>query len=164
MNGEYIRAMDTAAFSALVRPWVEAELGRALDSEEWATFGDIAPLVQERTRLLPEAGAQVTFLFEEFDTYDEQAWDKVMTKDGVVAVLDEGRSAIAGVDSWGAESVEAALRAIPERLGIGAGKTFQPMRVAVTGSSVSPPLFESISALGRDKTLQRIDRARSMLS
>jgi glutamyl-tRNA synthetase len=106
----------------------------------------------------------VTFLFEEFDTYDEQAWDKVMTKDGVVAVLDEGRSAIAGVDSWGTESVEAALRAIPERLGIGAGKTFQPMRVAVTGSSVSPPLFESISALGRDKTLQRIDRARSMLS
>jgi glutamyl-tRNA synthetase len=164
MNGEYIRAMDTAAFSALVRPWVEAELGRALDSEEWATFGDIAPLVQERTRLLPEAGAQVAFLFEEFDTYDEQAWDKVMTKDGVAAVLDEGRSAIAGVDSWGTESVEAALRAIPERVGIGAGKTFQPMRVAVTGSSVSPPLFESISALGRDKTLQRIDRARSMLS
>lgn len=164
MNGEYIRAMDTTAFAELVRPHVEAELGRALDSDEWKTFGEIAPLVQERTRLLPEAGAQVTFLFEEFDSYDEQSWDKVMTKDGVTTVLDEGRSAIAGLDSWSTESVEMALRAIPEKLGIGAGKTFQPMRVAVTGSSVSPPLFESISALGREKTLRRIDRARAKLS
>ena len=164
MNGEYIRAMDTTAFAELVRPYVEAELGRALDSEEWAVFGDIAPLVQERTRLLPEAGTQVTFLFEDFEAYDDQSWDKVMTKEGVADVLEEGRSAIAGLDSWDTESVESALRAIPEKLGIGAGKTFQPMRVAVTGSSVSPPLFESISALGRERTLERIDRARAKLS
>jgi len=163
MNGEYIRAMDTTAFAELVRPYVEAELGRALDSEEWAIFGDIAPLVQERTRLLPEAGSQVTFLFEDFDAYDDQSWDKVMTKEGVVEVLEEGRLAIAGLDTWDTGSVESALRAIPEKLGIGAGKTFQPMRVAVTGSSVSPPLFESISALGRERTLERIDRARAKL-
>jgi len=164
MNGEYIRAMDTTAFAELVRPHVEAELGRALESDEWKVFGEIAPLVQERTRLLPEAGEQVTFLFEDFEAYDDQAWDKVMTKDGVSDVLEEGRSAIAGVDSWDTESVEAALRAIPEKLGIGAGKTFQPVRVAVTGSSVSPPLFESIAALGREKTLDRIDRARARLT
>lgn len=163
MNGEYIRAMDTTAFAELVRPYVEAEVGRALDSAEWAIFGDIAPLVQERTRLLPEAGSQVTFLFEDFDAYDDQSWDKVMTKDGVVEVLEEGRSAIAGLETWDTRSVESALRAIPEKLGIGAGKTFQPMRVAVTGSSVSPPLFESISALGRERTLERIDRARAKL-
>ncbi|HEX6285848.1 MAG TPA: glutamate--tRNA ligase [Acidimicrobiia bacterium] len=163
MNGEYIRAMDTTAFAELVRPYVEAEVGRALDSEEWAKFGDIAPLVQERTRLLPEAGSQVTFLFEDFDAYDDQSWEKVMTKEGVVEVLEEGRSAIAGLDTWDTMSVESALRAIPEKLGIGAGKTFQPMRVAVTGSSVSPPLFESISALGRERTLERIDRARAKL-
>ena len=164
MNGEYIRAMDTTAFAELVRPHVEAELGRALESEEWKAFGEIAPLVQERTRLLPEAGTQVTFLFEEFDSYDEQSWDKVMTKDGVEAVLDEGRAAIASLEPWDTESIEAALRAIPEKLGIGAGKTFQPMRVAVTGSSVSPPLFESITALGRERALERIDRARAKLS
>lgn len=163
MNGEYIRAMDTSAFSELVRPYLEADLGRGLDADEWSTFGEIAPLVQERTRLLPEAGSQVTFLFEDFDAFDEKSWNKVMTKDGVATVLDEGRGAIDGLDTWDAESVESALRAIPEKLGIGAGKTFQPLRVAVTGSSVSPPLFESIAALGRDKTLERIDRARNEL-
>lgn len=164
MNGEYIRGMETTAFAELVRPHVEAELGRALEPEEWEIFGDIAPLVQERTRLLPEAGAQVRFLFEDFEHYDDQSWDKVMTKEGVADVLDEGRSAIAGLETWDTASVEAALRAIPEKLGVGAGKTFQPMRVAVTGSSVSPPLFESISALGRERTLERIDRALSELT
>ncbi|HEX6222718.1 MAG TPA: glutamate--tRNA ligase, partial [Acidimicrobiia bacterium] len=163
MNGEYIRAMDTTVFAQLVRPFVEAELGRELESDEWETFGEIAPLVQERTRLLPEAGNQVMFLFEDFDSYDEPSWDKVMTKDGVAAVLEQGRQVIEGLGSWNAESVETALRAMPEKLGIGAGKTFQPLRVAVTGSSVSPPLFESIAALGQGKTLERIDRARAKL-
>jgi glutamyl-tRNA synthetase len=59
--------------------------------------------------------------------------------------------------------VETALRAVPEKLGVGAGKVFQPLRVAVTGSSVSPPLFESIAALGRERALNRIERARSDL-
>lgn len=163
MNGEYIRAMNTSAFAELVRPHVEQELGRALDSSEWETFGQIADLVQERTKLLPEAGSQVTFLFEDFDTYDEQSWEKVMTKNGVSEVLKAGIAAISDVDAWGVEAVETALRAIPEQLGIGAGKTFQPLRVAVTGSSVSPPLFESIAALGKEKTLERLERAQQEL-
>lgn len=163
MNGEYIRAMDSGSFAELVRPHVEASIGRQLTNDEWETFGEIAPLVQERTKLLPEAGDQVTFLFEDFDSYDEKSWDKVMTKDGVDQVLDEGTAALIGLDSWDAEAVETVLRAVPDKLGIGAGKTFQPLRVAVTGSSVSPPLFESIAALGRERTLNRLERARHEL-
>ncbi|MCZ6740376.1 MAG: glutamate--tRNA ligase, partial [Actinobacteria bacterium] len=67
------------------------------------------------------------------------------------------------LEVWDATSIEATLRAMPESLGIGAGKAFQPLRVAVTGSSISPPLFESISALGRERTLERIGRARQKL-
>ena len=163
MNGEYIRAMDPSEFAELVRPHVESSLGRALTGAEWSAFTDIAPLVQERTKLLPEAGEQVTFLFEDFDVYDEASWGKVMTKEGVADVLDEGAAALEPLDAWDAESVEEALRKVPERLGIGAGKTFQPLRVAVTGSSVSPPLFESIAALGRERTMQRLERARREL-
>jgi glutamyl-tRNA synthetase len=163
MNGEYIRAMEVSAFIDVVRPYVEEKLGRQLTDGEWETFGAIAPLVQERTKLLPEAGSQVTFLFEDIDSYDQQSWDKVMTRDGVVEVLQAGSLAISDVDPWGAETVEAALRAIPEQLGMGAGKAFQPLRVAVTGSSVSPPLFESIAALGREKTLERLIQAREEL-
>lgn len=163
MNGEYVRAMDASVFADLVRPHVEAELGRELTADEWVRFGEIAPLVQERTKLLPEAGSQVRFLFADFDSYDEQSWEKVMTKDGVADVLEEGTAALSSLESWKAEDVEQALRAVPEKLGIGAGKAFQPLRVAVTGSSVSPPLFESMAALGRDKTLERLERAQGEL-
>jgi glutamyl-tRNA synthetase len=163
MNGEYIRAMEAERFAHLVRPHVENSIGRSLDSDEWETFGEIAPLVQERTKLLPEAGDQVTFLFEDFDSYDEKSWDKVMTKENVDQVLDEGIAALDSLHDWEAASLERTLREIPEKLGIGAGKTFQPLRVAVTGSSVSPPLFESIAALGRERTLERLNRARREL-
>lgn len=163
MNGEYIRAMDTGTFAHMVRPFVEDVLGRSLDPDEWASFVRLAPLVQERTRLLPEAGSQVVFLFEDFAEYDAESWEKVMRKDEVGAVLEAGRAAVAGAEPWDVVTIESALRALPEQLGIGAGKVFQPLRVAVTGSSVSPPLFESIAALGRDKTLERIDRARRKL-
>ena len=123
----------------------------------------MAPVVQERTRLLPEAGAQVVFLFEDFADYEADAWEKVMLTEEVGAVLEAGRAAVAAADPWDVATIETALRALPEQLGVGAGKVFQPLRVAVTGSSVSPPLFESIAALGRDRTLQRIDRARREL-
>jgi len=163
MNGEYIRAMDSSSFGEIARPHVEKALGRRLTGEEWETFMEVAPLIQERTKLLPEAGEQALFLFEDFDEYDEKSWQKVMTKEGVADVLDAGLDALIGLDDWTADAVEAALRALPEQLGLGAGKTFQPLRVAVTGSSVSPPLFESIAALGRERSLERVRRARQEL-
>lgn len=163
MNGEYIRAMDAVVFAEEVRPHVQSAIGRELTEEEWTTFAEVAPLVQERTKLLPEAGEQVTFLFQDFDSYDQTSWAKVMTKDGVTDVLDEGTAVLASLHEWDSATIEDALRTIPEKLGIGAGKAFQPLRVAVTGSSVSPPLFESIAALGRERTLQRLERARERL-
>lgn len=163
MNGEYIRTMSADEFSEAVRPHVDDAVGRLLSEEEWSRFEAIAPLVQERTKLLPEAGQQVVFLFKEIDEYDERSWNKVMTKEGVAGILTSGAEALEGVSAWDTSGIEAALRALPERLEIGAGKVFQPLRVAVTGSSVSPPLFESMAALGREHTLQRIGRARQEL-
>jgi glutamyl-tRNA synthetase len=163
MNGEYIRAMDTAGFVELARTHVEQAAGRALNEGEWARFALVAPLVQERTKLLPEAGEQVAFLFGDFDRYDRASWDKVMTKEGAAEALLEGRSVLESLEDWSAEAIEGALRALPERMGVGAAKVFQPLRVAVTGSSVSPPLFESMAALGREPTLERLDRASSEL-
>ena len=82
---------------------------------------------------------------------------------GVTDVLDNALEALSGLDSWEVGSIEVELRELSEKLGIGAGKTFQPLRVAVTGSSVSPPLFESLAALGRERTIRRIERARQEL-
>ena len=163
MNGEYIRALAVDDFNRMVRPHVEEAVGRPLNDDEWMRFEEIGALVQERTKLLPEAGEQAVFLFEDVDEYDERSWSKVMAKDGVDEVLDASIAVLSGLDSWDLASIENSLRALPERLGLGAGKVFQPIRVAVTGSSVSPPLFESLAALGRIPSLARLDRAREKL-
>jgi glutamyl-tRNA synthetase len=164
MNGEYIRALSTGQFLELVRPYVESAVGRPLGPEEWTRFESVAGLVQERTRLLPEAGEQVVFLFDDFDEYDEASWEKVMTKDGVVQIITEARHRLEDVDEWDAGSIELVLRGMLEEEGIGAAKGLQPLRVAVTGSSVSPPLFESMATLGKAKTLERLDRALERLA
>lgn len=163
MNGEYLRAMDPETFQEGARPHVERAAGRSLSGEEWARFVEIAPLVQERTKLWPAAGEQTAFLFTDIGEYDEKSWRKVMTKEGVPDVLDAVVAVLSGVEKWAPESIERALRLVPGQLEIGAGKAFQPIRVAVTGSSVSPPLFESIAALGRDAALARIEAAREKL-
>jgi glutamyl-tRNA synthetase len=162
LNGEYIRAMDPAEFAAEVRPLVEDAVGSLTDGR-WAAFEELAPLVQERTKLLPEAADQARFLYVDDLEYDEQSWNKVMDKEGVSEVLDASLDALTALDEWDNESIEAALRRLPDRLERGAGKVFQPIRVAVTGSSVSPPLFESVAALGRDQSLERLRKARRRL-
>ncbi|MEX1044305.1 MAG: glutamate--tRNA ligase, partial [Acidimicrobiia bacterium] len=132
-------------------------------SDEWAVFSSIAPLVQERTKLLTEVGPQVTFLFVDVLEYDEASWEKVMTKDDVGGVLDDAAQRLEAVAPFETETIEAALRALAEDRGIGAGKAFQPVRVAITGSSISPPLFESLAALGRERSVSRILGARARL-
>jgi glutamyl-tRNA synthetase len=164
MNGEYVRALASEEFNELVRPYVESAVGRPLSQEEWGTFEGIAPLVQERTKLLPEAGEQVMFLFNDVDEYDEKSWNKVMTKEGVGEILDRSRLVLSELGDWSTGSIEVALRSMIEGMAIGVGKALQPLRVAVTGSSVSPPLFESLAAVGREVSLARIGRARDLVS
>jgi glutamyl-tRNA synthetase len=164
MNGEYIRALPPEQFLELAGPYVESAVGRPLGPDEWSRFESVAGLVQERTRLLPEAGEQVVFLFEDFDEYDEASWQKVMAKEGVVEVVSEASQRLRGIDDWDAGTIESVLRGMLDELGIGAAKGLQPLRVAVTGSSVSPPLFESMAALGKEKTLERLDKALSKLA
>lgn len=162
INGEYIRALEPAEFARRARPWVEAEVGQLTESQ-WQAFLQLAPLVQERTKLLPEAPEQVRFLYVGEPTFDEQSWKKVMDKEGVDEVLDAVIAVLDDLDTWTTETIETALRRLPEQLDRGAGKVFQPVRVAVTGSSVSPPLFESLAALGGEETRRRIREARRRL-
>ena len=162
LNGVYIRQLDTGAFAERITPIVEADLERSLTEDERATLQAIAPLIQERTKLLPDAADQVRFLFADV-AYDETSWEKVMTGADAFRVLEAARKRLDGVTDWRSEEIEAELRAMLGDLELGASKGFQPVRVAVSGSTVSPPLFESVEALGRERTLARLAAAKARL-
>ncbi len=164
MNGSYLREMSDAEFQTHARPLVEADLGRGLTDDEVLAFASLLPLVKERTKLLSEIPDQARFLFVAPTEYDEKSWSKVMETPEARVALDAGATALADIEEWSAESVDVALRAMLEANELSARKGLQPLRVAISGSTVSPPLFESIDVLGRDETLRRFAAARSRLT
>jgi glutamyl-tRNA synthetase len=105
--------------------------------------------------------AKCGVLFAADDSYpfDEQAVAKVLGKNGGegFAALEAVRAALAGAE-WTADAIEKAIDAFCQSRGVGMGKVAQPIRVAVTGSTISPAIAETLFLLGRDKTLARIDR------
>ncbi|MDX1449329.1 MAG: glutamate--tRNA ligase [Acidimicrobiia bacterium] len=163
MNGVYLREVPPDEFLALARDRVEADLGRSLDPGETEQLAAIAPLVQERAKLLAEIPEQVRFLYVDELSYDEQSWEKIMLKPEAAAAVAGAAERLAGIDEWSTPAIEEALRSLLDDLELSARKGFQPLRVAATGSSVSPPLFESLEALGRQRTLQRLEAAHSRL-
>jgi glutamyl-tRNA synthetase len=164
INGEYMRALPLERFLEEARPFLAEQLGAETVRSGWDRFVGVAPLIQERMRLFSEVPSMAGFLFEETLSYDEDSWAKVMGGDQVEQVLGASRRHLETVDRWESEQIEAALRAMLDEIGIGARKGLQPLRVAITGSSVSPPLFESMAALGRDATFDRLAAARARLA
>ena len=161
INGEYMRAMPLDRFLDGARPFLDEQLGAEAVTSGWDRFVAVAPLIQERVRLFSEVPAMAQFLFLERPVYDEDSWKKVMSAEQVEQVLSAARSHLEPVEPWAPEEIEAALRAMLEELEVGARKGLQPLRVAITGSSVSPPLFESMAALGHDVTMDRLSAAQA---
>jgi glutamyl-tRNA synthetase len=150
MNGMYIRALDVDAFADALVLWL-GEQGFDWDA---GLVRRAAPLVQEKLTRLDEFPAYARFLFED-----------VAVAAGDIAgggpVIGAARDALADLDTFDAASIEGALRGVLDRLGLKPRQGFQPIRLAVTGSRISPGLFESIELLGRDKTLARLSAAAS---
>lgn len=163
LNGVYIRNMGDNEFMEKTLSSVEADLGRALSEPERAQFLEMVPHVKERTKLLPEVAGQVRFLFTEIDEYDDKSWATVMDTPEAPVALDAVISVLSDLDPWTTESIEAALRGMLAETGLNARKGFQPVRVAISGSTVSPPLFESLEILGKPTTLARLQTARALL-
>ena len=151
MNGRYLRELEPAELAARL----ESLLGREglLPAVEAA---------QEKMQTLADFMPLAGFLLEEPAT-EEKAWSKVM-KEGAAERLAAARDALAVVDPFEVEPIEAALRDVLERLDEKPNKVFQPIRVAITGGTISPGIFESLAALGKDASLRRIDAALQRLS
>jgi glutamyl-tRNA synthetase len=115
-------------------------------------------LMQERAKTLLEIADGVAFLYRKELQYDEAAVKKQLVPDAR-PLLEEAKNIIGQRFAEGPHALEAAFRELASQKGFGLGKVAQPVRVAVTGTTVSPPLFESIALLGREETLARLDRA-----
>ncbi|MFQ5554831.1 MAG: glutamate--tRNA ligase [Acidimicrobiia bacterium] len=162
MNGVYIRDLAPEEFVARVLPYVQDGLGRPLSEDEMARIAEIAPHVQERTKLLTEVPDQVSFLLGDVVT-DEASWAKVMASVEAPIAVAAARAALEDVTDWQTTEIERALRGMLDEHELSARKGLQPLRVAITGSSVSPPLFESVAALGREASLRRLNEALARL-
>ena len=166
LNGEYLRSYAPEEFCDLMVPeLVAAGLCTESDVEQhrdW--FLKIRPLVFERVKRFNEIPAMVAYLFSGADVeLDEKSVNKVLRKEGAREALEGAREALAADElSWDAEAIEAALRALVERLDSKPRKVFQPIRVAVCGNMVSPPLFESIELLNREDVLARLEKAETV--
>ena len=160
INGDYIRSMTQEEFSEALTPWLRNEIWSS--AVDYDRLSQVAPLVQERTRVLSEGPPQLDFFFLETPEIDHSAWEKVMTTDEAPLILESAKIAFATLD-WDVDVLHETLRAIGESHDMKLGKAQAPIRVAVTGRLVGPPLFESMHALGRETVLKRIAAARAKL-
>jgi glutamyl-tRNA synthetase len=150
-NGEYIRMLSTDEFIAACEPFLPADYDRQI-------FATMAPHVQTRVVTLADAAPMVDFLMRPDPVIDHHSWTKAMHQPWSRAVLAETVAAY-GRASWDAGSLKGVLERVGTSHGVKLGKAQAPVRVAVTGRSVGPPLFESLEVLGRDETIRRLDAA-----
>ena len=167
-NGDTIRAMPTDEFVARAQPWLTGPLAPwPPGTYDPAAFAAVAPLVQERVAVLSEVPAMVDFLFLPEIEVEVADWEKAVKPDGVGDLLDRV------IERWGSvawehepdasEPLKETLFAIGEEVGLNRKRAQAPVRVAVTGRSVGPPLFESLVVLGRERSLERLRAARARL-
>lgn len=162
INAEHIRLLNADDFIGRLRDYFEVH-GHCTGLDD-AGFATAARLVQTRIVVLGDAWALLRFLNDDEYAVDPKAAGKELGADAG-AVLDAATTALDAATDWTAAAIEGALKvALLEGLGLKPRKAFGPIRVAATGALVSPPLFESLELLGRDRTLQRLRTARAGLA
>jgi glutamyl-tRNA synthetase len=146
LNGRFMREMPLDEYTAVVA----RHLGREADEQLRAA----CEIAQEKAQTLEEVWPLVRFLFEP-PVEDEKAWKKVM-KEGTGPLLEAAADALEGVETFEPEPIEEALAPLLERFDLKPGKLYQPIRVAITGTSISPGIFESLAVLGKERSLERM--------
>jgi glutamyl-tRNA synthetase len=148
VNAEYLRALSERELVDRAQAWIESR------------WQPIAPLVQERARTLADVYAITDFLYRAAPVIDPDEWEKGVRKNpAFAALLAAARDQYAIID-WTTPAIRDATAAVGQKVGVPQlGKAQAPIRLAVTGRSVGPPLFESLELLGRDQTLTRLSAA-----
>jgi len=165
MNGVYLRSLTVGDFTQRAMPFLErglpSEVKRPLDVDY---VGQIMPLIQERARTLAEIAELTGFFFNDELGYEPGLLIvKKMDREAAIRALEAAAQKLEPVGKFDHESLEAVLRPLAGELGLKTGQLFGTLRVAVTGRTVAPPLFETMSVLGRERCLVRIKAALDIL-
>ena len=155
LNGLYIRSSDIEDFQATALLQIENDIQRDLFDEEKSRLSIIFPSVQERIETLADLTQQVMFLIDEPFVVDELDWQDVNNEEAQ-KYLFSLREEFINLDKFSLESIETIMRKILEEINVKTKVGFQAARVSITGTKISPPLFESIFALGKEAVIARL--------
>jgi glutamyl-tRNA synthetase len=155
LNQHYIKNGDLARLAAELK-WHLDRLG--VDTNSGPALTTLIKAQQERAKTFKEMAEGSRFFFEELSAYDPDAAAKNLTAEALPG-LQKLRGSLAELKEWSAGAIHVLLNTTAESLSIKLGKLAQPLRVAVTGGSVSPPIDATLELLGRERTLARLDQA-----
>lgn len=171
INSAHMRLLPVDEFAARVVPYLQAEgvIDGTPNAAQAELLAAAAPLVQERSVVLSDAARMLRFLFIDEDGFaiDDDAAAKNLGADAA-PVLDAAMTGLTSIDDWSATAIEESLKAsLVDGMGLKPRKAFGPVRVAVSGRTVSPPLYESMELLGRERSMRRLgaglERARGVV-
>jgi glutamyl-tRNA synthetase len=165
INAAHLRLLAPDDFADRLVPYLAAAglVAPEPTEAEGALIQAAAPLIQERMPVLGDAPGMLGFLFVKDVTPDADVAAKVLGADAA-PILDATVTVLDGLDTWAAADIEAALKsALVDQLGLKPRKAFAPVRAAITGRTVSPPLYESLELLGQERTVARLRAARAAI-
>ncbi len=164
MNGQYIRESSLERITDLAIPYLEKAglLLLPLGNEEREYLQKVVALVHDRLKIMSEAPELIDFFLKDELEFDPKAVAKWLNRPESSDLLQKVANRLETIPDWGLQSIEAAVREAGSEVGAEGGKVIHPVRVAVSGRTVGPGLFESIEVLGRDRAVARLRSAAQM--
>ena len=165
MNGFYIRQLGQEDLAERILPFVERHLPQRTGALDKKLLDSVVPLIRERLKTLGEAAEMTSYFFQKGIGYDPGLLiQKGVDVDNTAQALRRARDVLYGLKGFDARSLEEVLRAAGEELGLSGRQFFGALRVAVTGRTAAPPLFETMEVIGRERCLERIESAARRLA
>jgi len=162
MNAQWLKRLPVPERTDRMLPFLNAAglIDASLSAQARVRLESIVELVDDRVKTLADIVEQARYFLTDEVEYDEKAVNKVLTKPGVITILDGLYARLTEVQGFEPGAIEDLFRSFAEEQKLGLGKVVQPVRVAVTGGTASPGMFETLSLLGRETVLERLTRAR----
>ncbi|HBT50362.1 MAG TPA: glutamate--tRNA ligase [Caldanaerobacter subterraneus] len=158
INGHYIRSYDLDKLTQAIIPFLQKK-GLIGENYDYEYIKKIVSVVREREKTLVDIADAMTYYFKEVESYEEKGVQKYFTKEGVVDILKKAAETLKNLEPFNKFTAEEAYRKLVEELGISSSALFHPTRLAISGRTFGPGLFDIMEFLGKEKTVARIERA-----